>query len=317
MDVGKAAGVTGAPSRPERDVVKLADGIVNLGPNDFTRSVMHGVTLLLTQRENPLRLNLFAISIRIYLDHLMDALAPQAQVEACRWFKPVKGQDKPVRAQRLAYALHGGFTEQEITKLTGIEVKELLDEVIAAYQQLNKHVHGREATIVRDVEEQDEIIEEVLLALSTLLEKYWEFRWEIAAAIVDQFQSEAVDAFTRETVGDLDILATHHTVDWVSTDEREVVAIDAAHIEYEVTGSVGVTLIYGSGSDRARGDGAETTDEFPISLRFRMPVDHPHDFDMADVTSEVDTSGWFDNGEEAEEDDEDGPDPDVIVPPPF
>lgn len=318
MDNRKAAAESGAPSKPKRDVVKMAGGIVNLGPNDFTREVMHGVKQLLTQRENPLRLNLFAVSIRIYLDHLMDALAPQAQVEACRWFKPVKGQDKPVRAQRLAYALHGGFTEQEITKLTGIEVKELLDEVIAAYQQLNKHVHGREETIVRDGEEQDAIIEEVLLALSTLLEEYWEFRQEIAAAIVDQFQSEAVDAFTRETVEDLDILATHHTVDWVGTDERQVVMIDATHIEYEVTGSVGVTLIYGSGSDRARGDGAETSDEFPISLRFRMPVDHPRDFDMADITSEVDTSAWFDNGdEEDEEDDEDGLDDDVIVPPPF
>jgi hypothetical protein len=314
MGDGKDAADSGAPSKPRRDVVKLAEGIVNLGPNEFTRSVMHGVAQLLTQRENPLRLNLFAVSIRIYLDHLMDALAPQAQVEACRWYKLVKGQDKPVRAQRLAYALHGGFTEQEITELTGIEVKELLDEVIAAYQLLNKHVHGRDETIVRDGEEQDAIIEDVLLALSTLLEEYWEFRQQITAAIVDRFQSEAVDAFTRETVEDIDILATHHTVDWVGIDEREVVMIDATYIEYEVTGSIGVTLIYGSGSDRARGDGAETSEEFPISLRFRMPVDHPHDFDMADITRAVDTSSWFDDGEE---DDEDGPDDNVLIPSPF
>jgi hypothetical protein len=109
--------------------------------------------LVLNQRENPLRLNLFAVAIRIFLDHVMDALAPQAEVEACRWFKPVEGQEKPVRNARLTYALIGGLTEEQVEKLTGIEVKPLIREVIAAYSALNKHVHGREDTIVRDLDE--------------------------------------------------------------------------------------------------------------------------------------------------------------------
>lgn len=299
---------TSAPLSPKRDVAELARSIAALGPNEFTREVMEGVSRLLGDRENPLRLNLFAVSIRIYLDHVMDALAPRDQVEACRWFAPVEGQDKPVRAQRLGYALHGGFTEGEIQQHTGIEVQELVAEVMAAYKALNKHVHGREDTIVRDVDEQDGIIKEILLSLAVLLEEYRDFRLEIAAAIVDKFQAEAVSAFTTETIGDIDILATHHTVDWVGVDEHWVVGIDATHIEYKVSGSVGVTLLYGSGGDRARGDGAEIDEEFPIEMRFRMPVEHPHDFAVAEVTSGVDTSSWFDDGEDGEESGDDGDD---------
>ena len=295
--IGEYKNSTPAPPR-QRDLASLAGDIARLGPNDFTREVMQGVARLLQDRDNPLRLNLFAVSIRIYLDHVMDALAPQAQVEACRWFKPVEDQNKPVRAQRLGYALRGGFTETEIKELTGIEVAELVSEVMDAYRTLNKHVHGREETIVRDVGDQDSIIEEILLSLAVLLEEYHDFRRLIASAIVDGFQAEAVSAFTTETIGELDILATHHTVDWVGVAEHWVVGIDATHIEYEISGSIGVTLLYGSGSDRARGDGAEIHDEFPISMRFRMPVEHPHDFGEADVTSGVDTSGWFDDGDD-------------------
>jgi Predicted pPIWI-associating nuclease len=296
------------PDDPEKeavqqvDVAKLAHSMIELAPNAFTREAMLGAALVLEQRQNPLRLNLFAVAIRIFLDHVMDALAPQAAVEACLWFKPVEGQEKPVRNARLTYALIGGFTEMQVEELTGIEVKPLVKEVIAAYSEVNKHVHGRDDTIVRDLDEQDSVADEVLGSLAELLEAQRDYRSEIVDGIADSLQSEAVVKFTTETVDEIDILATHHTVDWVGIDERSVIGITASHVEYEVTGSVGVTLLYGSGSDRQNGDGAELSEEFPISMRFRVPVETPHDLEQAEITSEIDTSAWFDNGDE--EDDE-------------
>lgn len=41
---------------------------------------------------------------------------------------------------------------------------------------------------------------------------------------------------------------------WKCLESAWVVGNDAPHIEYEIAGSVGVTLHYGLGSDRARGD---------------------------------------------------------------
>lgn len=295
------------PDDPEKeavqqvDVAKLAYSMVELAPNAFTREAMLGAALVLEQRQNPLRLNLFAVAIRIFLDHVMDALAPQAAVEACRWFKPVEGQEKPVRNARLTYALIGGFTEMQVEQLTGIEVKPLVKEVIAAYSEVNKHVHGRDDTIVRDLDEQDSVADEVLGSLAELLEAQRHYRSEIVDGIADSLQSEAVVKFTTETVDEIDILATHHTVDWVGIDERSVIGITATHVEYEVTGSVGVTLLYGSGSDRQNGDGAELSEEFPISMRFRVPVETPHDLEQAEFTSEIDTSSWFDTGDDEDD----------------
>ena len=78
---------------PKVDVARLAHSMIDLAPTDFTRDAMLGAALVLDTRENPLRLNLFASAIRIFLDHMMDALAPQGEVEACRWFRPVEGQE--------------------------------------------------------------------------------------------------------------------------------------------------------------------------------------------------------------------------------
>ena len=64
-----------------------------------------------------------------------------------------------------------------------------------------------------------------------------------------------------------------------------------------------VTLLYGSGSDRRSGDGAEIGDEFSIEIRFQVPVETPQDLGEAEITSEVDTSAWFHNGDDDNIDD--------------
>lgn len=42
------------------------------------------------------------------------------------------------------------------------------------------------------------------------------------------------------------------------------------------------------------------TDEFPIGMRFGASVEAPVDLGEAEITSEVDTSGWFGDGEDDE-----------------
>lgn len=40
--------------------------------------------------------------------------------------------------------------------------------------------------------------------------------------------------------------------------------------------------------------------EFPIGMRFRVPVETPQDLSEAEITSEIDTSAWFDNGDDVD-----------------
>lgn len=59
------------------DVARLPHSLTGLAPTDFDRDAMLGAALALEQRDNPLRLNQFATAIRIFLDHVMDALSPR------------------------------------------------------------------------------------------------------------------------------------------------------------------------------------------------------------------------------------------------
>ena len=79
--------------------------------------------------------------------------------------------------------------------------------------------------------------------------------------------------------------------------ELRVVKIGAHEITYEAEGTVYVELNYGSGSDRAAGDGATMNDDYPFKCRLTGGVEklvELHDvFDM-----EVDTSSFYEDGEE-------------------
>lgn len=98
----KAADGNGGPS-PEDRLAALAP----LAPDDFFRITIEGAASVLRDRGNPLRLNLFSTAIRMLFEHVMGTLAPDAEVEACAWYKPIEGQAKPVRAQRIQYWLKG------------------------------------------------------------------------------------------------------------------------------------------------------------------------------------------------------------------
>jgi hypothetical protein len=62
------------------DVARLAHSLVELAPPGFAQEAMRGAALILDTRVNPLRFNMFASAVRIPLDHMMDALAPQEEV---------------------------------------------------------------------------------------------------------------------------------------------------------------------------------------------------------------------------------------------
>lgn len=75
--------------------------LVRLAPDDFFRITIEGAASVLRDHSNPLRLNLFATAIRMLFEHVMGTLAPDAEVEACSWYKPIEGHAKPVRGQRI------------------------------------------------------------------------------------------------------------------------------------------------------------------------------------------------------------------------
>jgi hypothetical protein len=119
-------------------------------------------------------------------------------------------------------------------------------------------------------------------------------RQAVLEPIAEALDSAAIDALLSETILDVDELASHHSVDEIYVGHVAVKTIGSDTITYHVTGSVGVTLQWGSNSDLRRGDGAELEQSFPFQCEFQVPVDDPWELGLAEPIYGVDTSSWRD-----------------------
>lgn len=284
----KAAEGNDGPS-PEDRLYALAP----LAPDDFFRITIEGAASVLRDQANPLRLNLFSTAIRMLFEHVMGTLAPDGEVEACAWYRPIEGQAKPVRAQRIQYWLQGGLTDGYLEDELGLEPQELRIELLRAFNKLSKHVHGRADTLVRDPAEQATEAEATVAAVEELIHAYHDCRAALIDPLAERLDEGAVDNLLSETILSIDELASHHTIEEIYTERTEVASISPSTVRYSATGSVSVTLQWGSNSDLRRGDGADLDESFPFQCLFDVPIDDPRDLSQAEIVSGVDTSSWY------------------------
>ncbi len=104
------------------------------------------------------------------------------------------------------------------------------------------------------------------------------------------------NALITETILSVDELSSHHSVDEVYVDEMRIVSLTHDTTYFEVKGSLGVELQWGSNSDIRRGDGATLEQSFPFTVTMQSPVDNISRFNEVDYY--VDTSEWFGPDEE-------------------
>jgi predicted pPIWI-associating nuclease len=78
-----------------------------------------------------------------------------------------------------------------------------------------------------------------------------EVRAEIISRIEGHLYDEAIGAFINETIDSLDLIAGRYETGGILYDKMRVLSIDGVTLHYEITGSVDVTLHYGSGADAA------------------------------------------------------------------
>jgi hypothetical protein len=262
--------------------------------DQFSRWAIDGAQCALKDEDNPLRLNFFATAMRILFEHSMDTLSPEDQVIAASWFKPERPDGKPTRRQRVTFAIQGGLSETFVKTRLLVDLRPLRARLLKSVDELSKHVHGRKDTIIRDRGAQEVVVSTIVTAMTEFVDAMHECREAVLAPITEALDDAAIDALLSETLLEVDELATHHSVDEVSVERITVHSIGSETITYRVTGSVEVTLQWGSNSDVRRGDGAELGQSFPFQCEFQLPVDDPWDLDLAEPTYGVDTSAWTD-----------------------
>lgn len=260
--------------------------------DQFSALAIEGGQRALIDADNPLRLNFFATSMRILFEHIMDSRAPLDEVKKCSWFKPERENGEPTRWQRVVFAIQGGLEESFVRDELRVDLPPLRQRLLKAIDELSKHVHGRENTIIRVKAEQEVVASRTAAAMAEFLDTMKECREAVLMPIMEALDTAAIDALLGETILAVDELATHHSIEEIYVDYTGVKAIGACAITYHAKGTISVVLQWGSNSDLRRGDGAELGQDFPFECEFEVPLDDPRNLDFVEPVYMVDTTGW-------------------------
>jgi hypothetical protein len=271
---------------PEKSLI---DKLRSRLPDDHSLKMLDGALKVLEQADNPMRAQQFASTQRELIAHVLEVLAPTADVMRCSWFKQDKGVDGPTRRQRAIYTCRGGLSDSFLADHLQVDPSELHSGFSEAFQKLNKRTHIRLGTVLTDQNEIDDFASETLSALNGIFDTMDELRETVTTAISKELHGEAMSAFINETIEELDILAGRYNTGAVWIDDAKVLSIDADTIKYQVDGTVDVTLMYGG-----RSDPAEIDENFPYKCTTVAAVGDPTRFDASKTAMAVDTSSWFD-----------------------
>jgi hypothetical protein len=232
------------------------------------------------------------------MDHVLEAMAPTADVMRCPWFKQDKERGGPTRRQRALFTCRGGLTDGFLKDRLKIKPEDLHRGFSDAFQELNKQTHIRPDTVLDDADEIEEFSNNVIGALDGVFDAIDEVKGTIATAINKEFHGEAMSMFVRETIAELDEIAGHYNTGAVWIDEAKVVSLDADSIQYHIEGSVDVTLMHGP-----KAHGVEFEENFPYHCTTSAPAYGPTNFDTSKTEMKVDTSSWHGGDDDDDEDD--------------
>lgn len=273
---------------------KLVAGLSGKAIDDFSKRAVQGAQHALADVANPLRLNFFSTAMRILFEHMMDTLAPVEQVKRSSWFKPERPDGYATRWQRVVFAIQGGFSDAFVREQLKIDPQPLRKRLLGAIDELSKHVHGREQTIITERAVQDATARATVMAMAAFLDVIHDCRTAILDPIAEALDDATVDTLASDSLVEVDELASHFSLEEVYVDRTVVHAIGADTIIYRATGSVSVVLQWGSNSDLRRGDGAELGQSFPFFCDIELPLDEPWELGLSEVTCGVDTGSWRD-----------------------
>ena len=276
------------------DLLERVEGLRKLALDKFSLATIEGAQRAIGDADNPLRLNFFSTAMRILFEHMTTTLAPDDEIIRCSWFDPERENGKPTRWQKVIFAIQGGFSDEFVTRRLKVDPRPLRKRLLSTIDDLSKHVHGRENTIILDRNDQNTFAMGTVEAMASFLEAVHDCRAAVLEPIQEELDGTAVDALLSETIGDVDELASHHSIEGIDVDRIFVHSIGADTITYRATGSVSVTLQWGSNSDLRRGDGAELDESFPFACDIAIPLETPWEIGAAEINYGVDTSEWFD-----------------------
>lgn len=283
-----------------------------LGDSRFERDLYEAAMFNLEDHRNILRYHNFAFAMRELVGHTLARLAPDEDVQKCIWWKKkAKGVVPQVtRIERCVYATQGGLSNHYVKNRLELDFSREHEKLRDAVIRLNGYVHITPEVFQLEEEDVERHAEETIEAVAGLMACILECRAAVADRLSDAISDAAVNQVVSESLDAVDELATHYFLEEVYVDSHEVSHITSKSVHFKVSGTVGVTLQWGSNSDLRNGDGAEMDQSFDFTceLTCETPNPDPVALEFVENSVMVDTSDWYDRDEEwVEPQEEDGP----------
>lgn len=266
----------------------------------FEKDLYRAAHYNLADQTNPLRLNNFAYIMRELVRHLLERLAPDDSVRACSWYENEvpNEENKVTRRQKATYAIQGGLSNDYIQEKLGIETQEIYQSLIREIKDLNKYTHVEPHTFGISQAETIKIANSVEAAVVDLLHTIKRCRSQISYAISQHTDQVIFNESIEETITSLDDLATHHYIDYITTEEVEVISITHDQIRFKVSGSIDVVLQWGSDSDLRNDIGATSKESFPFRCLIWSKVDSIETLNVIRQSLRINLDSWYGTDEE-------------------
>lgn len=235
--------------------------------SEFETRLLHASFECLTTKENPLRFNNFACSLRELSRHMLHRMAPDENVLSCTWYKSPE-PEKPkliTRDHRMAYAIHGGFHDKYILDHYELDFVQAKKGILDSIKLLNKYTHINDDTFDMPQEEIDVQVNEISDAFLNLFEEIQNCRRQLLDLIDDEIDNEIFEHAIHETNDDIDLMSTHHIIEATSVSNIKVIDISEDKIFFHAFGDIDVEHQFGSRSDRRNDLGAVIHTSFPFS----------------------------------------------------
>ncbi len=249
--------------------------INNFLNDGFEKKLFNSSIYNLEDKNNKLRLNNFAYSMRELTRHILERFSPDKEILKCSWYKNETNKENGIsRKQRSIYAIQGGLTNDYILNELEIDLDYIHKNLISSINKLSKFTHIGKETFDISNDEIDKQSQKVLNDILNFLEMIITCRTEIIEKLQEHINLELVNTIFSETIQDLDMLSTHHFIEDCQIDDIKITNIDSSKIYFKVSGSLYCQFQYGSNSDLKRDDGYITSKTAPFECNLFTYIDN-------------------------------------------
>jgi len=259
----------------------------------FERNLFDAAQKNLSDKSNPLRLNNYSYAMRELTRHFLHRLAPDDNVLTCAWYRNETGKENGIsRRQRAIYAVQGGLPDSYVKNSLGLQVKDIHKRLVKSINKLSKFTHIETNVFDLPDSDVDALVWETTESVSGFFTAIIECRKEITDSLWELIDSTVIDEVLRETILEIDELATHHFIEEIYNDKIELYEINHEAIKFRAEGTIACELQWGSNSDQRRGDGGVTPQSFPFTCELFSPICDLETIEVEEGTFGVDTSSW-------------------------